>query len=452
MMQILLVVLLASFLYPTALLAQKKTATPTATSASGVPAATVQRIVRALAADDMQGRATTQPGGLKAARFLTEEFRRLELAVLPGLTTYEQTFPAYETRTAALYVTINGVNIPKDKALLVSGEPKLNWSDTDDPAPRVMVVGAPALPPTLFRQILDPQENLIVILDPAHAADFERLTKRLRTGTLHAEKPGPHSCVVVLTATPTASAVKFRVAANTSVRTLELRNVVGVLPGHDKARAEELVVFSAHYDHLGLLPAVAGDSIANGADDDASGTTAVVALAEHFKKKNDNARTLVFVAFTGEEIGGYGAQYFSRQIDPQRVTALFNIEMIGKQAKFGPNTAFITGFDKSDFGKLLQQNLVGSPFRFEPDPYPDQNLFYRSDNATLARLGVPAHTISTDQIPTDKRYHTVDDEVESLDLANMTAVITAIARSATGIISGTQTPTRITPETVVKRP
>ena len=117
--------------------------------------------------------------------------------------------------------------------------------------------------------------------------------------------------------------------------------------------------------------------------------------------------------------------------------------MIGKEAKFGPNTAFITGYDKSDFGKLLQANLVGSKFRFEPDPYPEQNLFYRSDNATLARLGVPAHTISTDQLPTDKLYHSVDDEVESLNLTNMTAVIQAIAQSATGIVAGRQTPTRI---------
>ena len=191
---------------------------------------------------------------------------------------------------------------------------------------------------------------------------------------------------------------------------------------------------------------MAGDSIANGADDDASGTTAVVALAEYFKQKNDNARPLIFVAFAAEEVGGFGSQHFSQQLDPQQVAAMFNIEMIGKEAKFGPNTAFITGYDKSDFGKLLQANLAGSKFRFEPDPYPEQNLFYRSDNATLARLGVPAHTISTDQIPTDKLYHSVDDEVESLNLPNMTAVIQAIAQSAGGIVAGQQTPTRIAPE------
>jgi Zn-dependent M28 family amino/carboxypeptidase len=169
-------------------------------------------------------------------------------------------------------------------------------------------------------------------------------------------------------------------------------------------------------------------------------------LAEYFKKRKNNARSLVFVAFTAEEIGGFGARYFSKQLDPKEIVAMFNIEMIGKEAKFGPKTAFITGYDKSDFGKLLQANLQGTEFKFEPDPYPEQNLFYRSDNATLALLGVPAHTISTDQIPTDKLYHSVDDEVSSLNVKNMTDVISAIAQSATGIVAGQQTPTRVAPE------
>ena len=78
----------------------------------------------------------------------------------------------------------------------------------------------------------------------------------------------------------------------------------------------------------------------------------------------------------------------------------------------------VKGFEKSDFGQILQKNLIGTPFQFQPDPYPHQNLFYRSDNATLARLSVPAHSISTDEIDIDKFYHTVNDEVETLDINN----------------------------------
>ena len=72
---------------------------------------------------------------------------------------------------------------------------------------------------------------------------------------------------------------------------------------------------------------------------------------------------------------------------------MFNIEMIGTQSKCETNSAYITGYEKSDMGKILQANLVNSKFHFEPDPYPKQNLFYRSDNATLATIGVPAYTI-----------------------------------------------------------
>lgn len=220
-----------------------------------------------------------------------------------------------------------------------------------------------------------------------------------------------------------------------------LFNVLGILPG--KSLKDEYVVFSAHYDHIGILKTVDRDSIANGADDNASGVTAIIELAKYFAKKNDNERTLIFVAFTAEELGGYGSQYFSKKINPDKVKAMFNIEMIGKESKFGKNNAFITGYERSDFGKILQQNLKNTGFKFYPDPYPEQNLFYRSDNATLARLGVPAHTISSDQIDKDPYYHTVNDEFKTLDIKNITQIIKAIALSSRSIISGEDTPDRV---------
>jgi len=94
-------------------------------------------------------------------------------------------------------------------------------------------------------------------------------------------------------------------------------------------------------------------------------------------------------------------------------------------------------------GKILQSNLEGSGFTFYPDPYTTQNLFYRSDNATLARLGVPAHTISTSKMDDEPNYHKVTDEIGTLDMNNMAEIIKSIAVSAKGIISGKQTPTRV---------
>lgn len=94
-------------------------------------------------------------------------------------------------------------------------------------------------------------------------------------------------------------------------------------------------------------------------------------------------------------------------------------------------------------GEILQKNLAGTAFKFYPDPYPQEQLFYRSDNATLAKLGVPAHTISTSKMDSEPNYHTADDEIETLDIANMTEIIKAIAISSSSIISGKDTPTRV---------
>lgn len=217
-------------------------------------------------------------------------------------------------------------------------------------------------------------------------------------------------------------------------------NVIGVLKG--KSKPDEFVIFSAHYDHLGIARGEK-DTIYNGANDDASGTTAVIALAQYFKALNQNERTIIFVAFTAEEVGGYGAGYFSKNINPDKVVAMFNIEMIGTESKWNKNSAFITGFEKSDFGTILQANLKGTHFNFYPDPYPTEQLFYRSDNARLAAVGVPAHTISTSKMDSEPNYHKLSDEVSTLDLDNMTEIIKAIALSSESIINGKDTPTRI---------
>ena len=224
---------------------------------------------------------------------------------------------------------------------------------------------------------------------------------------------------------------------------VKLSNVVGVIPG--KSKPNEYVIFSGHFDHIGISSRNMqnNDSIFNGANDDAAGTTAMIMLAKYFKKLNNNERTLIFSAFNAEEMGGFGATYFSKQFDPAQVVAMFNIEMIGTESKWGKNSAYITGYEKTNMGEILQKNLTGTSFTFQPDPYPDQQLFYRSDNATLARLGVPAHTISTSKMDSEPNYHKASDEIGTLDLKNMNEIIKAIALSSRGIVAGTETPSRV---------
>lgn len=217
-------------------------------------------------------------------------------------------------------------------------------------------------------------------------------------------------------------------------------NVIGILPG--KSKSDEFVIFSAHFDHLGSVES-GDDKVYNGANDDASGVTAVIALAKYFKELNNNERTLIFVTFTGEEVGGFGSGFFTKSMNSDKVVAMFNIEMIGTESKWNKNSAYITGYDKSNFGAILQQNLKGSNFNFYEDPYPTEQLFYRSDNARLAALGVPAHTISTSKMDSEPNYHQLSDDVTTLDLDNMTEIIKAIAISSETIVRGIDTPTRV---------
>ena len=217
-------------------------------------------------------------------------------------------------------------------------------------------------------------------------------------------------------------------------------NIIGMLEG--KSKKEEYVIISAHYDHLGMKKSGGGDLIFNGANDDASGVTGVLALAEYFKKVG-NERTIVFAAFTAEEMGLIGSTHFGKGINASKFVAGINLEMIGKIPSFGPNTAWLTGFERSDFGKIVQRNLEGSGYQLFPDPYKNFNLFFRSDNASLARLGVPSHTFSTTAIDVDKDYHKVSDEAETLNMTVITQTIQAVAKGTESIINGKDTPTRV---------
>ncbi|WP_207433888.1 M20/M25/M40 family metallo-hydrolase [Sabulibacter ruber] len=395
----------------------------------------VERIIRTLAADDMMGRKTFTPGVEKAADFISNEFKQIGLQPLAGDTDFKQEFKVFTLKPSKADIEINGSRLKPEEFFFSTVHRKVEW---EEKAPQPIFIGEN----DDFRQGINKarrvEKDALVIIHPKHQEMFNRYAGYFKQSAPVTELGKGNTKIFVLS--PLTQVTSFDIEIKNDVEELPLANVAGMIPGN---RTDEYIVFSGHYDHIGTMQPVAGDSIANGADDDASGTTAVITLAKHFKKQAKPERTLLFVAFTAEEIGGYGSQHFSQQLNPDEIVAMFNIEMIGKGSKFGPNSAYITGFEKSDFGTLLQQAVKGTPYSFHPDPYPSQNLFYRSDNATLARLGVPAHTISSVQIDKDKLYHSVDDEVESLDMAHMTNMIKAIAMGAKDFVQGKKTPKRV---------
>jgi putative aminopeptidase FrvX len=392
----------------------------------------VSRIEKTLAADDMQGRQVFTEGIEKAAAFITKEFKHAGLQPLSGFKDFNQTFAMMDPEFTDASLVLDGMQIDKKNLIVFSAEPSLTVTQ-DDHYQKVFVRNAADFGTTVTKY-LESEDNVLILVDTSLKKKFRRLTE------FHMPQfSGKGNRIYILTS---VIPEKFQIKVRQKVKNQSLTNLIGMIPG--KSKPDEFVIFSAHYDHLGIgKPDENGDSVYNGANDDASGTTAVIALANYYSKIHNNERTLIFAAFTAEEIGEFGSSYFSMNFDSAKVVAMLNIEMIGTESKWGKNSAYITGYEKSDLAAILKKNLKNTQFRFYRDPYPEQQLFLRSDNASLAKRGVPAHTISTSKMDVEKYYHTRGDEIETLDLRNMTEIIRAIGLSASSIIAGIDTPTRV---------
>ena len=202
-------------------------------------------------------------------------------------------------------------------------------------------------------------------------------------------------------------------------------NVVAVIRGSDPVLKNEVVLVDAHFDHLGVGKPVNGDSIYNGADDDASGVVTVLAVARALAAGPPPKRTVLFVATTGEELGLFGTRWlighFPVPIDSLR--ANLEIEMIGRPDPLtGAGKAWLTGYERTTMGAEFK----AAGLAIFPDPHPEQQFFQRSDNIAYAEMGIPAQTLSSYGLHTD--YHAVTDDMSRVDIQHMTAVIsTAIA-------------------------
>lgn len=392
----------------------------------------VTRVERILSAEDMQGRQVFTAGIEKAADFIIQEFKAAGLKPLEGNPDFRQHFTMVQTKLTEASARLDDQILDSTQIIGFTALPDLSVTP-DDHYQKVIVKKEDNFREVIFKY-LETDKNFLILIDTSFSKNFARLAK------FHMPQfEGSGNRIFILTSSDPS---QYQVHIKQQITRQSLTNIVGVLPG--RSLKNEYVIFSAHYDHLGIgEPDARGDSVFNGANDDASGTTAVITLAKYFSKLKNNERTIIFAAFTAEEVGEFGSAYFSKQFNPEKVMAMFNIEMIGTESKWGKNSAYITGYERTDMGAILQKNLEKSKFRFYPDPYPEQQLFFRSDNATLAKQGVPAHTISTSKMDSEKYYHERGDEIGTLDMQNMTEIIKSIAISAKSIIGGTDTPQRV---------
>lgn len=198
-------------------------------------------------------------------------------------------------------------------------------------------------------------------------------------------------------------------------------NVCGI----KKGKSEKTLGFSGHFDHIGVSKKGGEDIIYNGADDDASGITTLVGIADYFKDKKPEF-SMVFMAFNGEEKGMLGSTAIAEDKGLEKIyknlAALFNFEMVATESEFGKNAVFITGDEFSDLDELFNQNAVNG-LKIHPDPYSSEQLFYRSDNVSFVKKKIIAHSISTADMSKIKHYHQLNDDINVVDFDNLTQLI-----------------------------
>ena len=224
----------------------------------------------------------------------------------------------------------------------------------------------------------------------------------------------------VLSRLQQGSPVSF--AAQTQVERSHSWNAVGMLRGVDPAVGGQIILLSAHLDHLGES-GDGPDRIYNGADDDASGTIAVMELAEALARGPRPRRSVVFALFGSEEVGSLGARYFLDKptVPVARIIANLEFEMIGRpDAAVAEHTLWLTGWERSNLGPALAKHGA----RLVADPHPKENFFMRSDNFTLARRGVVAQTVSSFGL--HAQYHQPDDDIAHIDFRHMSQSIRSL--------------------------
>ncbi|MFO0012942.1 MAG: M28 family peptidase [Planctomycetota bacterium] len=220
-----------------------------------------------------------------------------------------------------------------------------------------------------------------------------------------------------------------------------MRNAIGILRGSDSERSKEAILFSAHLDHLGSNPNMDGDTIYNGADDDASGVTAVLTLADAFAAmEKPPARSLIFMTFWGEESGLLGSKQFveTPTWPLENIVANVNIEMIGRPEGGARGKIWMTGWQESDLGAIMRDSASRWGTEIFEHPKFSSMLYRASDNWSFVQRGVVAHSFSAGSLHSD--YHQPDDEWDRLEIPHMTQVIRGLMLGSLPLIDGSATP------------
>lgn len=402
-----------------------------------------------LAGPELRGRASATRDEAIAAAYVASQFAQYGLKPAPGMSGYLQTAKIIQPKlngSATLLrdgKPIDGMSLILSNSEDASSKPTIFVGDNADDLPASEIVIVPSWKGSPVPLLTAAQRKKVkLIIFPEDEISKQQLAMQggkpqLPRYLADASVPG-----IVGVATLRADALADLVATPGNVLTLKLTDVVreenittnaiGYIPGTDPKAGT--LLFSAHLDHVGVLP---DGTVMSGANDDASGTVAVLEIAKALAAGKRPRRSLLFVAYGSEEIGLYGSTYFAQHppVPLTNIIANLEFEMIGAQdPKLPKGVMMMTGYDRSDFGKVMKAHGA----LITADPYPQQNFFERSDNYALARQGIVAHTVSGwALVPT---YHTPTDTIENIDFVFMTNAIQSLIMPVKWLAYGQFTP------------
>ncbi len=398
-----------------------------------------------LASDALRGRGSATPDEATAAAYVAAQFQGYGLMPAPGMDGYLQTATVVKpVLSGHASLSIGGIKADEgpdqNKGLTliyssgkaISGTLAVATSDDPKAIPTgdiILVANPGKTSLSLFARAASAKGAKMVVFRDGEGARALYARFGNTTGTSTTLDGGVYGMggarpdYVMLSpdafdkaAALNGAAVSFDTGGATLGRSVTT-NAIGYLPGSDPKAGTILI--TAHLDHLGVRNGV----IYHGANDDASGTTAVMEVAHALAAGGRPRRSILFVAYGSEEIGGLGSTYFGAHppVPLSDIVANLEFEMIGAQdPKMAPGELMMTGFERSNLGETLKAKgaLVTT------DPYPDQHFFERSDNYSLALKGIVAHTISGWAVtPT---YHDPSDDIAHLNLPFMTAAIQSL--------------------------
>jgi hypothetical protein len=403
-----------------------------------------------LAGDELQGRGSATRDEAIAAAYVGAQFRLAGLTPVPGMDGYLQRAPVTRiTPSGAATITVGDTTLTQgtDFAILTGGLTAASGAITVANDTATLPSGTETL------MIAPPEGPGVRALFGAAMGSGARLILLRRTEALAraTSDDGDRAPVIRLAETPARSGPVALVLApdvfdrlkstggtasydpgGTEVENGVTTNAIGWLAGTEPDGP--VLMVSAHLDHLGVR---SDGVVMHGANDDASGTVALIELARALAGTGPHRMNLMFVAYGSEEAGLLGSRYFVNHppVPLERLKANLEIEMIADQDPQLPaGVMMMTGFERSNFGPELKARgaLIG------PDPYPEQNFFQRSDNYALAQRGIVAHTISGwATIPT---YHTPEDTIANINFDFMTAAIQSLVEPLSELAEGDFTP------------